>query len=291
MAATPFGKLFSNSIKHTKKYIKPILTGVIVFGLITAGAQIYMAQEVQTGMNNILEEMGTSTVEMEEIVERVGAGDEGAMEELVKKMAEAGAALEGMEEMEKTAYMETQAKQIMLSIMPEVGMLALVLAVVYFLGSLYYFVQAVDKEKSVGKIVKRAISLILPIIGVTIIFAVISLIGVIPILGAIILLIIMPRLSLACYLIAKEKKGVFESIKLSWKRSKGYWCKIVGNFLLLGIILAVIAWGITIVSPTVMAVSAVLYTVVYVLVTQLLSAFSFIFYANLAETVLGNPKR
>ena len=291
MASSPFGKLFSNSVKHTKKYIKPILTGVIIFGVLTAGAQIYLTKEIETEVSNVLEDLGTSTVEMGGIVDRIGEGDEAAMEELVEKMAEAGKVLEGMDEMEKTAYMKSQAMTIFSSVLPKFGTAALVLAIIYLIGSLYYLVQATDKATSSGKILKRTISLILPIIGVSIIFAVISLVGVIPILGIIVLLIVMPRLSLACYLIAKEKKGVIESISLSWKRSKGYWCKIIGNYILFGIILGLITWGIIIVSASLTAISVLLYTIVYALAMQLISAFSFVFYVNLSETVNANPRK
>lgn len=104
------------------------------------------------------------------------------------------------------------------------------------------------------------------------------------------MLLILPRVSFASLILIEEKKGVFESVQLSMDRTNGYWGKIFGNMLLMGICLIPIVFLVGIVVGILSSVAPVIDPVVQSALSLFISAFFTIFTVKLGRTVMAHPK-
>jgi hypothetical protein len=116
-----------------------------------------------------------------------------------------------------------------------------------------------------------------------------------------------PRVMFGQVIVVREKVSGLQSVKLSEQRSKGYWGKIVGNWLLLMIILGAIQFGLQMlfggvlggigqngVSPEALAgvmAAGGIGLIVMIIVMPFLALIPMVFLAELHDTLKANPKQ
>lgn len=281
------GTLLQSSFAVFKAKLIPILIGAVVFGLLMYGAQTMFQT---SSMNAVGGNPAVNMERMEELAKRAEDGDMKAMEELMK---EAGIMAEGMgidlENMPADADMdamgEAMAKDMFVKLLPQFGVFFLISLIVSLLASAYYLVLAVGQASTAQSAFRSSAPLLLPLLGVWL-WSFIRSFAWIPVIGIIFAIVLGPRFVLSCVILVKEKKGVLESVSLSYARSRGYWGKIIGNCF----VAALCAWLVMVVVGVVAAMlgkeaGLVLTTIVGYGIT----AYGTIFVVKLSETILANP--
>ena len=281
------GMLLQSSFAVFKAKLTPILIGAVVFGLLMYGAQTMFQT---SSMNAVGGNPAVNMERMEELAKRAEGGDMKAMEELMK---EAGIMAEGMgidiENMPADADMdamgEAMAKDMFVKILPQFGVFFLISLIVSLLASAYYLVLAVGQASTAQSAFRSSAPLLLPLLGVWL-WSFIRSFAWIPVIGIIFAIVLGPRFVLSCVILVKEKKGVLESVSLSYARSRGYWGKIFGNCF----VAALCAWLVMVVVGVVAAMlgkeaGLVLTTIVGYGIT----AYGTIFVVKLSETIMANP--
>ncbi len=204
--------------------------------------------------------------------------------------------------------------------------------------NLAYFLIAVKGEKSLKKAIKQCPYLIIPLFKVmlwkflrtytwlfllllplllirvlmpseaVVINAILSFIGLLLIIVGIVCAILLgPRYSLATYIYLQEGMAPKKAVDTSYKRTKGYWWKIVGNgFLLSGLILLIIlpimllaflvlVYG-SMQDPTVSVGMIFMGTgliagPISTIVSMFIKAFQLIFWAHMTQTITAHPRK
>lgn len=210
-----------------------------------------------------------------------------------------------------------------------------VLYVMFGLGSfvsalcagMMFWILATEGKDDMPTLFRRGAAFILPLIGIQIwsflrSYAWIAIIGMMVlaygvstdiialsavgflllIAGGIAALVYTPRFMPAPVIYLTEKKGIKESVESSYKRTEGYWGKLVGNSLLFGICMWLVALGALLIlgllgyaldassSTVTQWIGIVLASVVIAMGQFIMTAFSTVFSVQLAKTVLGKPK-
>ena len=104
-------------------------------------------------------------------------------------------------------------------------------------------------------------------------------------IGLITLIILGPRFVLSPVLLVQEGKGVFDSAKISYKKTSGYWGKIFGNMFvaaLIAIVVSVVLNMALILVPFSMVLGAI--------VMQAITAFMVVFVTKLSLGILQSAK-
>jgi hypothetical protein len=91
-------------------------------------------------------------------------------------------------------------------------------------------------------------------------------------------------------LLVRDRKGVFESVSMSYTLTRGYWGKIVGNSLVFGLILIAVTFVAGLLFSLTGAVSIWIPMILGALVTQAMMLFGGLFYSFLGATVIAHPK-
>lgn len=270
------GALLGGSWAFFTKNIKTIFIGSVVFGLLLGGSQFALQQSTMGALENNF----GNTDKLMDLTKRMEAGDSAALEEYLAEMEAMGG------EGEMAAQMMAG---VFTSMLPGIGLAVIVSLIITLVSSGYYMVIAIEGHQSAGPAFGRALSLALPLLGVWL-WAFIRSFAWIPIIGFIPALILGPRLLFSSVILVNEKKGVMESVKLSLGRSKGYWLKIVGNFIVMAICIMLVSMVAGFGLAFVGAASPIANVVLSGIVGQLTSAFGAIFMVRLATTVMQNPK-
>lgn len=278
MAAAPLGILLSQTSSFTQKHWQPLLLGAVVFGLVTGALHMNLQKTAMNGMNTMMQGMETGAGSMQDIMEKMQAGDEEAAEEFAKQMQAMG---EGGEEM-----MKKQAMGMVGSMLPAVGMSVLVTMLVSFLATTYFVLVALHPEKPLGETVTAIFPVLLPMLGLWL-WAFVRSFAWIPVIGIIFAIVFMPRFVAAPLYLIEQKKGVFESVRLSMQTTRFYWGKIVGNLIVLGLLLFVASVVLGIVSA--MIPGAMVGGLAMAVVQQFLAGVCTVFSVQLARTVMQNP--
>jgi len=207
--------------------------------------------------------------------------------------------------------------------------------VVSFAANVFFMAMALEGRKTVGDAMNRVLPLALPVFGaslwmlirsyvwVALIGAVLLGIGansqntmlisigaLVTLVGIILAIIFGPRFSLSLYIMLMEKKGIVDGANESHRRTRGYWGKIVGNSLLLGlcmlpvallslIIVAILGGSLGAASVLggdeevgqgMLLLAGAVGGVFNSWVTLLISAFSLYFWKDLTKTVTAHPR-
>jgi hypothetical protein len=205
---------------------------------------------------------------------------------------------------------------------------------VSYCGQLYLLAVAIEGKKTPGEAMSRIAPLFFPFIGVSIwafimsygwiiLIAVViaslpsdrdilSIVGwVVGIIGFIIGAYRIVRLSLAPYIMISEGKGIRESVRESWYRTRGYWWKLFGNGILLflcllpitllgmlisflvgvGAGLGSVASGAQNVPESVLQIAGAGAGFLYTWLTLLTTGFSLFFWRFMTETITKSAKR
>lgn len=272
----------------TQKLWKPILVGAVLFAVLSAAGQTFF---VGSAMDSMPDSLGGMDMDyMEELAQRIEAGDEEAMKEMMDSMGVMGA--DGMFNEEIAEEVATDmALEMFGGMLPGLSTFILVMMVVSLLANAYYLVIAVHGEANTKSALQKTPGLILPLLGLWI-WTFLRTFAWIPIIGLVFAIIIGPRLIAAQVILLREGKGVIESTKLSYERTRGYWGKIFGNLLVMALLLWVVLLvaGIALsIALAIFASSSMLLSSLTVGIMQwLATAYGTIFAVKLADTVMAN---
>lgn len=202
--------------------------------------------------------------------------------------------------------------------------------IIGIIAYLYYLLAVTGGDQSVGTILKKTLPRIFPFIGLTLLiilktFAWLAIIGamimgyagyasyagigagtallplgiLLMVAGIICGIVLGPRYMLSPILWAVEGKGVSASVKRSYDVSSGYWGKIFGNTLLVGLIFLVIMIGVGIVSAIIggilgamagAAVGGLLAGMLTMFFSQFYNVVLIAFLLKLSATIIVNPR-
>lgn len=278
MAAAPLGTLLSQTSSLTQKHLQTLLIGAVVFGLVTGALHMNLQKTAMNGMNTMMQGMETGAGSMQDVMERMQAGDEQAAEEFARQMEAMG---EDGQEM-----MKRQAMGMMGAMLPAVGMSVLVTMLVSLLAMTYFTLVALSPEKSLGDIVSSMPAVLVPMVGLWV-WTFIRSFAWIPFIGIIFALVFMPRFIAAPIYLIEQKKGVLESARLSMQATRFYWGKIMGNIIALGLLVIVASVVLGIV--TAMIPGTMVGGLAMSVAQQFFVAVFTVFSVQLARTIMQNP--
>lgn len=258
---------------------KPILILSTVFAIVMFGMQSASQKHTFQSMEHRFGDMQ----HMEELANRIENGDEEALNEMMMQMGIPTDEGEISEAMIKSVFFN-----VMKEVLPAIGLLAIGMMILSFVMTVTFLVLAVEESQDVSVIMKRALPLIVPMIGVWL-WSFLRSFAWIPVIGIITSIIIGPRLALSSVILVEEHTGVRESVKRSHKRTKGYWGKIVTNTFGAGVITMVSCIILLIPISIFGVVSSEIATFLGLVVQCTTMAFGAIFIVQLSNTITEHP--
>ena len=297
------GQLLSETTQYAKAHWQPLLVGAVVFGVILGGLNMVLgaqtALSVQRGMDN----MDVDVERMEELSGRIEAGDEAALDELEAMLEDSFGDMTDQQMMQQGAAVAGQMA-------PAILLGALVSMLFGFLAHAYYSLVAVE-GKDMSATIGRATKVMLPLAGVSILSFLRTFVW-LPLLGLILVatnplaffwllpiiviacvalgLLFGPRFIASSLIYLAEGKGVSASVSESYRRTNGYWGKIVGNLLVMGLILFVASFVINMVLGIVLSSVPPALMILSQVVAQIFMAISTVFTVRLSHTILQHPR-
>lgn len=275
----PFGILLSESWKFFLSHLKSILIASAIFGVLMFGVQKIL--EVQA--TNSVEDRFGDVGRIEELAERIEAGDPDAFQEMMMQMG-----MMGEEGEIDEAAIEAAAGDVISNMIPIIAFVTFGIFILTIIVSTFFTILAVEGSTNFMTTLRRVPSLILPMFGVWI-WSFLRSFAWIPIIGVVLAIIIGPRLIMSSVILIKEKTGVRESVKLSYNRSRGYWGKIVGNCIVAALVTMLAMLVLSMVIGMSAVVSGTLAAMLGALAQNLTMAYGTIFIVNLSNTILENP--
>lgn len=272
--------LLKQSFQFCGKYIGALLIVSVTFTIILTGTRMLAHSALQdTGYVNPM----NNVKNMEELTKRIEEGDDEAAMDIMKSMG----MMDENGELNDSA-METMAMGAMKSAVPILIVVALIGMLLSIVTNTYFVVLTLDPSLGISGAFSRTFILLPAMLGVWIwsflrSFAWIPLIGIIP------AIIIGPRLMMGSVILAKERTGVFESVRLSYQRSAGYWGKIVGNCIVVGLLMMIVMMLVSVSVNATIGMQSTAAAFISGVVQYLFMAFGAVFYVYLSETVMANP--
>jgi len=203
-------------------------------------------------------------------------------------MAKMGESMEGMTEEEQEAFVQNQMLGGMAKMLPGIVMSVVVMIAIGLVTSAYFSILVIKEMDDPMAILSKTPGLILPLFGLGLWIMLRTFIW-IPIIGIIPAIILGPRFIASSVYLVRDGKGVFESARLSYDATAGYWGKIVGNMIVMGIAMIIVSLVAGIATSMLGFASALVALWAGQVVQQLLSAFAMFFGVRLALTVMKNP--
>ncbi len=278
------GSLLSKSWAFCRAQFVPILLGALVAGAVSLVLTLSIVNKMSQGANNALNRLGVDRGRLEDLQRRAQQGDQQATQELQqevqrtlgnfseKDLQNLGGAFAG--DMARTFFS------------PYSLLLILGMIIVSFAFQGYILVLLLEK-KPAQEAFARTASLILPLIGLSLWTALRTFIW-IPIIGIIPFIILAPRFVLAPVLLVRDGKGVLESTRISYRRTAGYWGKIVGNVIVAVILVGIAAAAINAIFNAILGMSLASYLTPFV--QMVTGAFTGVFIGYLGLTILGSKQ-
>ncbi|MDD5469347.1 MAG: hypothetical protein PHO92_00905 [Candidatus Peribacteraceae bacterium] len=277
----PLGILLSDSWSSFRRVFATVFIGAVIFGLILGVGQSLVGQRVAQQADSTLGGLGIDMQQIQDLQQRMQAGDEAAFDEFAVAMQQFGGS-EEQQEMLTGAIFSMYKK-----ILPMMGVSMLLMWVICLIASAYFLLIALNEKATFQEALGRVPSLIIPLLLLSLWIFMRTFVW-IPFIGIITGIILGPRFVLSPVLLVRDHKGVLESAKLSYAKTGGFWGKIFGNMIvacalgliaqvLLGFILALLG----------MRIASLLLPVAQMLIT----AFITIFVVKLALTVEQHPQR
>jgi len=274
------GTLFSGSNQFFKTHINPILIGALVFGIIIGSMQYVLERKMMHSVQNHMGEIE----QMEDLVERMEAGDPTAFEEMMNEM---GVSEDGTAEV-NTAKSAQIAEGFIKGVMPTFAVFFVIMILVSMTSSVYFLLLVIRNAQSAGSVFSEIQGYIFPMIGLWIWMFLRSFVW-IPLLGFVIAIFIGPRLALAPVILLRENKGVLESTRQSYTMSRGYWGKITGNLLVMALCVWVVMMIALVAAGAITAFVPVLGMTIMSVLQYVSMAYGTIFTVRLSDTILQNP--
>jgi hypothetical protein len=306
-SALRLGKLLHSSFTFVSTHIAAIAIGVAIFGIVNTAVKVATLKTIAPMVITTMTGQEMSMEKLQELQVRAEAGEEAAQMELMA-MAEQFSGNMG----------ENMLKHLPRIVLMVVA-LALVSTLLIFAANGYFINLALKPKTSMQMLLWQGVKFILPLFGITLWTFVRSYIW-IPVVTFVLLLILLavsapematsvagplaigmvlavivlsiifyPRFALAPVIYLQDRKGVIASVQKSLKETTGYWAKIVGNLLVVGIGGAVL---LGIAAGVVQGIAGPL-SPVSMLVSDLLQfafmGFQIVFLVKLAQTIREHP--
>ncbi|MDD5623141.1 MAG: hypothetical protein PHI23_00325 [Candidatus Peribacteraceae bacterium] len=276
--ATPLGELLGQSLALFRKYFILLLVGAVVFGLVLGFGQQLLLGRMQREVDGTFQRMGIEVQDLQDLQRRYEQGDTSAMQDILKRVQEQS----GLDE----AAIGKNVAGIWMRSMQAAGGYSLFVLLVSVIASAYFLVIVLKQKTQYKALFTESLGVVLPLIGLWLWVAIRSFVW-IPFIGFITGIILLPRFLCAPVFLVRDKKGVFESASMSYKSTRGYWGKIFGNAVVMGILVVVLL----IIIAMALALFGTIGRLVSPIVTTLASAYMTIFMVQLALTVMQNPRK
>lgn len=273
---TPLGQLISESVAYAKAHMQPLVAGAIVFGIVAGMLGVVFQQQV--GL--IVDDIGIDLERMEELGNRIEAGDEAALEEFESMLA-------GIDDEDVSAAMGRGAEALA-KFTPRNILLSLVGMLVSLLAYAWYTLVAVEGA-DLGGTANKAKRAFLPLLGVYV-WATIRSFAWLPFVGWIIAIVVGPRFVAAPLIHLTEQKSITQSVSESYRRTKGYWGKIVGNWIVAGLLFGLCALVAMMVLGLFLGAVPVALVFIGQIVGQISMAVFVVFSVRLSQTILQHPR-
>jgi hypothetical protein len=284
---TPLGQLLSDSWAFCTTYWKPILIAAVVFGTVASVVAASIAGTAAWKAGGMMDDLGIDVQRMEDLGERIQDGDESAMAEMESMFKDQFGDMTD----EQTGEMAvTMTMRMFRAMAPMLGLSALLMLVLWVISSAYFLQLSLSATQDVMAPVRPAFSLSLPLLGVWV-WSFLRSFAWIPIIGIIPAIILGPRFALAPVILATEKKGVIESVRLSYDRTKGYWGKIVGNAIVAGLCVFLAMIVIDIVASILGTIIPVVGLWIVPVGKYITMAFMIVFMTKLSMTIMGKASK
>ncbi len=283
----PLGQLLSDSWAFCKTYWKPILIAAAVFGTVASIVTASVAGTAAWKAGGMMDDLGIDMQRMEDLGERIQDGDESAMEEMESIFQDRFGNMSDEETGEMAVGMTVRMFRAMA---PMLGLSALLMLALWVISSAYFLRLSLSATQDVMAPVKPAFSLFFPLLGVWI-WSFLRSFAWIPIIGLIPAIILGPRFALAPVIMATEKKGVTESVRLSYDRTKGYWGKIVGNAIVASLCVFLAMIVIDIVASILGSIIPLVGLWVVPVGKYVTMAFMVVFMTKLSMTIMGTTSK
>ncbi len=229
-----------------------IAYGTVVFGLLTIAVQIGQWRTVLVPVGNILREF-SSEQEYAAIVaktENLRYGPEGLQEQVARGLELLDKKATAMEPDKRELYLAALLDRVSRELLPVVAGFTFLLLLVHGAARAFFLTVAGRRIGGFSAALPEALRVLLPLMGVWIAVGVCSLLwlafaflmlGVVWPQGFIVGILLLvasawlyPRLALAPAILAEEGRGILESLRLSFERTRGRWGYVVLNLLGIG---------------------------------------------------------
>jgi uncharacterized membrane protein (Fun14 family) len=281
----PLGGLLSETFAYCKAHWQPLVAGVVVFGVVMGVVSASLAATAGGAMMKGMNDMGLDTERMQQLAERMEQGDESAMGELEQMLA---GEFDGMTDDQIAGRMMGPAAGMMATMVPAIGLSVVVTWILSLLAFAYYAIVAVEGKDMNGTL-SRVKSAFFSLFLVNLWSMLRSFIW-IPILGLIPAIILGPRFVAAPLIHLAEGKGVTASVSDSYRRTRGYWAKIVGNVIVAMLIAFVATIVLNVALGVVLMASPQAVLIAKQVVSQAVAAYMAVFAVRLSHTILQHPR-
>lgn len=265
----PLGLLILGAFGLLRQKLIPVMLGVLCFTMLFAVGSAYLDRSVDQVLLTLADQTGLTAdevqasieTELETIMESGSAqGDSGAVlgssDRLNALLLRASAE---QEELSAGMQVTVNRDSVLSSYLACIGATAfgvfVFYAVILFFSMLFFSLLFVLGRSSASSVVIRLPLMIVPAFGVLFLLFLRSFIWV-PFLGLPLAIYFLPRLSLAPVILLSGEAGVFGSVALSLKRTKGLWFPLFLRFLGGFLLLLSIGWFVILIAGSVMLFSA-----------------------------------
>lgn len=295
----PLGALLTSALAFVKQYQKPVLMGIVFFGTLYTLIGGTVMHRTASGVDEMMQEIGMDTQKMQELTQRIQNGDEDAVTEMQELLTNSVGSMDH-------GISNAMKHQMIGRFAPLIGISGLIGGIIAVFAHAYFLLFALSPTQDAMAILRRTPKLFFPLLCVwmwmvlrsfiwvpivVIIFPVIGLflfwISIIPVI--IVSIILFPRFFLAPVILLKEKKGIMESVSVSYERTSGYWGKIVGNCIVAGLCVAFTGLVAGMVAGIVSMIVPIAGIWLQELIKVALSVYMVVFGVHLATTLMAHP--
>lgn len=280
------GQLLSMAYAFCKVHTKTIIVASIIFGTIASFLAGTLQLSAAGKMGMMMENMGMDMQKIEDLTERMQAGDDSASQELQAIMQNR---FGSMSDEEAANLGRSIGMNVFRGLLPQIGVGLVIGLILLVVANIYYLLLALG-EKDPMKIAKRIPGLFLPVLGVWVWTFLRSFVW-IPIVGWVVAIIIGPRFALSSVILVQERKGVMESVRSSYARTNGYWGKIVGNLIVMALCVMLASIVVGIATSIIGSLSVWTAQWLSSVAQYVFMAFATVFMVQLALTIMANPIR
>lgn len=282
---TPLGALLSTTLSRCRERSQPFLIGVLLFGTLVAIVSTVSSRRIEGQIWQGMQRIGIDQNRMVELQTKLQSGDEDAIQNAALEMETVMEGIDGMPEEERNALFRREGMMMMFQVLPVLGFGLFAWALISLLSSTYFLLFGIGKGKDAVEILSNGLRVIFPLLGVWI-WSFLRSFAWIPFIGFIPAVILGPRFALAPVILVTQHKGVTESVSESYRMTTGFWCKIVGNLIVVGLILMAINWATGLITIPIAMGSRVLSIWIHSVVQQGAMAYGVVFFVLLTQAIV-----